>query len=60
MLRVLQLRGKGRFQERFVPVDQDGRRGTRFCYPVESMNRTEGVKVSSELGVERDRRRMLN
>jgi hypothetical protein len=37
-------------------VDQDGSRGTRFCYPVESMNRMEG-EVSTELGVERDGRK---
>jgi hypothetical protein len=38
-------------------VDEDASTGTLFCYPEESVNRTEGEKVSSELGVERDRRK---
>ena len=40
-------------------MDEDGSTGTRFCYPEESMNGTEGEKVSSELGVERDRRKKV-
>jgi hypothetical protein len=38
-------------------VDQDGSRGSRFRYPVERMNRTEGEKVSSGLVVDRDCRK---
>jgi hypothetical protein len=40
-------------------VDKDGSTGTQFCYPEESVNRTESEKVSSELGVERDRRKKV-
>jgi hypothetical protein len=40
-------------------VDEDGSTGTRFCYPEEGVNRTEGEKVSSELGVERDRKKKV-
>jgi hypothetical protein len=40
-------------------VDEDGSTGTRFCYPEENVNRMEGEKVSSELGVERDHRKKV-
>jgi len=47
-------------KESFVVVDQEGRRCTWFCYPVESMNRTEGQKVFSlELRGEADRRKKV-
>jgi hypothetical protein len=40
-------------------VDGDGSTGTRLCHPEEGVNRMEGEKVSSELGVETDRRKKV-
>jgi hypothetical protein len=37
----------------FVVVVQEGRRGTQFCYPGQSMKRTEGRRFSLELGERR-------